>query len=96
MSSSAPLITPAPHHPTLRRRLEILEQRCAELWADEPLTPDHRERAFARLSEVEHRVVSLILRSLAEPDDPSLSVGVEGCERDLEQLSVLWTAPHAA
>lgn len=96
MSTSAQLITPPPNHRTLRRRLERLEQRCAELWTDEPVTPGGRERAFARLADIEHRIVGLILRRLADPDDPALIVAAEECERDLEQLGALWTSPRAA
>ena len=96
MSSSIPLIAPSPPQLPLRRHLELLEQRCTELWAHEPLTPDGRERALARLSEIEHRVVGLILKSLATPDDPSLRTGAEGCQQDLQRLGTLWAGPRAA
>lgn len=96
MGSSSLLITPTSRPLTLRDRLDLLEQRCAELWAAEPVAADRRETAFSQLSDVEHRVVALILKSLAEPDDPALIAGAERCEQDLEQLGVLWTAPRAA
>ncbi len=94
MSTSLSLITPS--HDTLRRRLELLERRCAELWADEPFAQSGREQAFARLSEIEHRVVALILKRLVEPDDPSLVACSSACEHDLEQLADLWATPRAA
>ena len=96
MSSSTQLIAPSSPQLTLRSRLDHLEHRCAELWAGEPTAADHREHAFAQLSEIEHRVVGLILKSLAEPDDPALRAGTEACERDLDRLGALWARPRAA
>lgn len=96
MSSPDPLITHSPPPLALRSRLDLLEQRCAELWAEEPVTNDDRERAFAKLSEIEHRVLGLGLKSLAEPDDPALLVDAEGCEHDLRRLGALWTTDRAA
>ena len=96
MSSSPLLITPTSRPLTLRDRLDLLEQRCAELWAAEPVAATRSEHAFSQLSDVEHRVVSLILKSLAEPDNPVLIAGAEECEQDLERLGVLWTTPRAA
>lgn len=96
MSSPTLLIASAPPPLTLRARLDLLEQRCAELWADEPAATDHREHAFAQLSDVEHRVVTLILKSLAEPDDPSLHAGAERCAEELRRLGVLWNTRRAA
>ena len=96
MSHSAPLITSSLDLPALRGQLEALERRCAELWSEEPRSPATRETALARLAEVEHRIVGLILRSLAEPDDLDLAPAAEQCERELNDLAALWSTPRAA
>jgi hypothetical protein len=96
MSTSAPLITSSLDLPALRTQLEILERRCAELWAAEPHSPSRRETALAQLADVEHRIVGLVLKSLAEPDDRDLLPAAQRCERDLNDTAALWSAPRAA
>lgn len=96
MSHTAPLIVSPLDLPTLRHRLDVLERRCSDLWADEPCGSADREAAFARLSDVEHRVVGLILKSLAEPDDRGLVPAAEQCGRELDDLGAMWAAPRAA
>ena len=66
------------------------------MWADEPGPHIEREMAFALLCELEHRVVRLGLRAVAEPDDSALELEVERCERDLHQVAALWATPRAA
>ncbi len=96
MSPSAPLITSPLDLPALRAGLEILERQCAELWSAEPHSPTHRETALAQLADVEHRIVGLILKSVAEPDDRDLLPAAQRCERDLNDIAALWSAPRAA
>ncbi len=96
MSPSAPLITPSLDIPALRSQLEVLERRCSELWAAEPHSPTGRETALAQLADVEHRIVGLILKSVAEPDDRDLLPAAQRCERDLNDIAALWSAPRAA
>jgi hypothetical protein len=96
MSVFVPLVVPVSDSPTLHSRLVALERRCAELWAHEPTTSAHRETLFAQLSEIEHRLVCLLLKSITEPDDEALAPAAESCERRLDELAALWSAPRAA
>jgi hypothetical protein len=97
----SPITIPAgasatPQMPSLRRRLARLERRCAALWAEEPPPHIDREVAYGNLSEIEHRIVGLLLRSLTQDDLVSILRATERCDAELEGLAAFWSAPRAA
>jgi hypothetical protein len=96
MGRSTQPFTPSSGHPSVQLRIELLERRCAQLWAGEPRSSANRETALARLAALEHRVGAAGLRRVAQPDDHDVVAAVGQCERDLDELAALWAAPRAA
>ena len=96
MGTSAELITPDRGSLHVRDRLDLIERRCAALWSEEPRTRGDREAMYGRLSDLEHRVVALMLRYLGGHDERAIAAETDRCEQDLERLIASWSTPEAA
>ena len=96
MSTPAELMPDTRVSIPIRERLDRLERRCAALWSEEPGFAVDREAAYAQLSQLDHRIVALILRSLGGHDEHALIIETERCERDLEDVTASWTDDRAA
>lgn len=96
MSTPAELMPDPRNSAPIRDRLDRLERRCAALWSEEPGFATDRESAYAKLSQLDHRIVALILRSLGGHDEHALVSATERCERDLDDVATLWTSDRAA
>ena len=96
MSTPAELMPGTRGSAPIRDRLDRLERRCAALWSEEPGFGADREAAFAKLSQLDHRIVAVMLRSLCGHDERALISETECCERDLEDVIAVWTDSRAA